>query len=378
MRYLIQFRETSPTDETQTKNIPERHKRTEDHGMNILKAGLTATVLLILCVTCRAFQATGGRESSPRGATSTDKSKKANRTPVESRKENRKIETPPSELSISVAPPDSTIILDGVGYHAENGAFIRVGLKPKLYKIVVHRDGYQDQGQEINLGPGHNPPLIISLKPLPGTLSVTPTVADADINLIESETNGNVGTYFGRARNIELPPGRYQVLVSKEGYQTTVREVLVKSAAIILLEPALDPLPKPSPAAVRRAEQPRFRPDTTMQVQTSVVGKFIVVSLIGRSGDMVNLLGTVDVVLGAGSQGRAGNVSGMLTGYPCQVDFVRLENVAEYSFVEPPGTANQWARAVVRVRPKDNKRPVHFVINWKSIRTVIKDESPTN
>jgi hypothetical protein len=57
---------------------------------------------------------------------------------------------------------------------------------------------------------------------------------------------------------------------------------------------------------------------------------------------------------------------------------VRLENVAEYSFVEPPGAANQWARAVVRLRPKESKRPMHFLINWKSLRSLVPDGSPTN
>jgi hypothetical protein len=271
-------------------------------------------------------------------------------------------------LSINVAPPDSTIILEGVEYRAENGSFIREGLRPGTYKISAQRNGYRYQDYQVSLGPGRNPPLSISLEPLAGILNVTPTIADAETRIIELETNRQVGTYSGRARNVELPPGRYQILVSKEGYLTTKREVLIKPAETVFLEPSLDLLPKPSDPSARQSWRPSFRPDSAMQVETAVSGKFIVVVLTGRSGDTANALGAIDVTLSVDSQIGALNVSGMLNGYPCQVDFVRLKNVAEYSFIEPPGAANQWARAVVRIRPKETKRPVQFLINWKSLQ----------
>jgi len=110
-------------------------------------------------------------------------------------------------------------------------------------------------------------------------------------------------------------------------------------------------------------------------VQTSVIDKFIVVVISGRSGDTSNAVGAIDIKLTAGD-GVSAYVSGMLTGFPCQVDLIRFENVAEYSFVEPPGVANQWARVVVRVRPKSSNRPLHFAINWKTLGSVRAAHTP--
>lgn len=262
-------------------------------------------------------------------------------------------------------------------YRAENGVFIRSGLTPGKYRIVIHKDGYQNQAYEISLGPRDDRPLNVSLELLNGILTIAPLIADTEINITELTTGKSVGVYSGWARRVALPPGRYQVFISKEGYKTLVREVALDPAGNVSLEPSLTPLPKPA-ATVRRAGPP-FQRDYAMQAQTSSEGKFFVVVLTGRSSDTVNALGAIDITLRiGGGQAQITSISGMLTGYPCQVDFVRLENIAEYSFVEPPGAANQWARAVVRLRPKDSKRSVHFLINWKSLRSAVSNEPPTN
>lgn len=356
---------------------------TENYSMKLFNIILTATALLILCVPCKAFQERGGRETStghepptvtppspppPATPKSTTRTRTTKRKSAEKKREDRRVQPTPSVLSIYIAPSDSTIILEGVEYRAENGSFIRNGLRPGTYKIIAQRNGYQHESYQVSLEPGRNLPLNISLEPLAGILNVTPTVADSETKIIELATNRHVGTYLGSARNVELPPGRYQILVSKEGYLTTRHEVLIQPAEPVFLKPSLDLLPKPSSSSARQSRRPSFRPDSATQVETSVSGKFIVVVLTGRSGDMANALGAIDVTLAVGSQIGALNVSGMLTGYPCQVDFVRLKNVAEYSFIEPPGAANQWARAVVRIRPKESKRPVQFLINWKSLQ----------
>ena len=240
---------------------------------------------------------------------------------------------------------------------------------------MVQREGYERQTLQISLEANTNTPLKIVLKLITGVLNIGPTVPGCDISVLDLETNALVGTYSGQVRNLELPPGRYQILVSKEGYRAVVRDVSLKAASTILLEPSLEPLPTAPSRTTRNTGEPRFRPDAETQVQTSVSGKYIVVVLKGRSGDTSNTLGTIDIRLTA-SDGASAYVSGMLTGYPCQVDLVRLENVAEYSFVEPPGVANQWARIVVRVRPKSSKRPVHFAINWKHLGNVRALETP--
>ncbi|HXD33237.1 MAG TPA: PEGA domain-containing protein [Pyrinomonadaceae bacterium] len=326
---------------------------------------LTPIVVLLLWVPCLAFQQKGGRESPPpvnsAGAKSTGRTHDRSRNGVPKPKQAL------AELAINVTPSDSTVRLDGVSHAVDGGTFVRVDLTPGRHQIVIHKDGYEDQDYEVDLVPGSNSPLNISLNRLVGTLTVTPTVMDAEINIVQLETNIVVGRYTGLARNVQLSPGRYQILVSKESHRTTVREVSVKPGDLVFLEPSLESLPKPEPVTSANSRQPQFHPDAQVQVQTSIEGKFVVLEIIGRSGDTGSQVGAVDITLTAGNQSRAAIVSGMLTGFPCQVDLVRLENVAELSFVESPGSANAWRRAVVRVRPKESKRAIHFLINWKSL-----------
>lgn len=344
--------------------------------MNIVNFILAAVFMLVLVAPGHALQKPGGRESSPANEPNQPppKPKRPGRAVTEGKARKLKLST--ATLSISVTPGDSTINLQGVEYPVENGVFIRSGLTPGKYRIVIHKDKYQNEAYEISLEPGDDRLLNVSLKLLNGILSVAPLLADTEINITEITTGKSVGVYSGRA-HLGLPPGRYQVFISKEGFKTMVREVAIEPSGNVSLEPSLVPLPKPA-ATVRRAEPP-IRRDYEMQAQTNLEGKFVVVVLTGRSGDTVNALGAIDITLRVGGgQAQVMNISGMLPGYPCQVDFVRLENVAEYSFVEPPGAANQWARAVVRLRPKDSKRSVHFLINWKSLRSAISNEPPTN
>ena len=317
------------------------------------------TLLLLLCVSGSGFQERGGREAPPppRGGGS---GHGGTRTPKQK---------PKANLLVNVTPADSTITLNEETQRAENGTLERTGLAPGIYRLVVRREGYEPQALQINLDPDTNTPFNVVLRLITGVINIEPTVTDCQINVRDAETDALVGTYSGQARNLELPPGRYQILVSKEGYRAAVRDVSVKAASTTLLEPSLEQLPKaaaPNARKTRNTGEPRFRPDAETQVQTSLAGKFIVVVINGRSGDTSNTLGTIDIRLTAGD-GASAYALGMLTGYPCQVDLIRLENVAEYSFVEPPGVVNQWSRIVVRIRPKSSKRPVHFAINWKNL-----------
>lgn len=351
--------------------------------MNTVKFILATIFLIALAAPGHARQR-GGREPLP-PRESADSLPHADakvprttrNTNAPSRSKYPKPKPAPAALSIRVTPGDSSIYLQGTEYRAENGFFNIGGLPSGNYNVVIHRDGYRDDGDKIALAPGDKASRSFSLVPLNGILNVAPLIAGTEIHIIQSVTSKSVGVYSGQVRHVEFPPGRYQVLISKEGYKTLVREVVIEPAAKVSLEPSLAPLPKPV-ATVRRAEPP-FRRDNATQAQISLEGKFVIVVLNGRSGDTVNTLGAINITMRVGGgQAQVTDLSGMLTGYPCQVDFIRLENVAEYSFVEPPGAANQWARAVVRVRPKESKRPMRFLINWKSLRNAVPDGLPTN
>lgn len=348
--------------------------------MRTLTLILAAAISLALAAPARARQKRGARESAPavtKGRAESGGVKKHDRPPVKPPQPRPTTAT----LSVSVTPLDSTVSLQGRDYRALNGYVLFERLPAGAHSLTISRPGYRDRGIEVRLRPGDHTPLSVSLERLTGFISVSPLVEGTEINVVEVATGKSVGVYSGRVNRLELPPGRYQVSVSKRGYMTTEREVVVEPDLKSSIEPPLFALPRPAPA--RRPAAPPFSPDYSTRVQASVEGKFVVVTLTGRSGDTSNALGAIDVTLSvAGGQGYATGVSGVLTGYPCQVDFVRLENVAEYSFVEPPGAANQWARAVVRLRPKESKRPVHFLINWRSLRTTspmtLSPDSPAN
>lgn len=331
----------------------------------MIRSWILITPLLLLCVSGSGFQDKGGREAPP-------PPKGGGSGPSMNRSAKPK---PKASLLVNVTPSDSTIILNDEIQRGKNGTLDRTGLAPGIYRLVVQREGYESQALQISLTPDTNTPFEIVLKLITGVLNIEPSVSDCQIRVLDAETNALVGTYSGRARNLELPPGHYQIRVSKEGYRAIVRDVSVKPASTTLLEPSLEQLPKPPAPKARKKEEPHFRPDAVTQVQASVNGKFIVVVINGRSGDTANTVGTIDIRLTTGDSVIT-YVSGMLTGYPCQVDLARLENVAEYSFVEPPGVANQWARIVVRIRPKSSKRPIHFAINWKNLNSVRASKTP--
>lgn len=252
-------------------------------------------------------------------------------------------------LAIRVDPPDSTIFINGqeVTYRDDNE---RLSLRAGSYTVVARRDGYGEVERVVDLLPGQNETVEITLSPLSGTLNVLTNVTEAEINV------GGAGTFYGTVNNLKLPPGRYRVTVTKSGYETIARDVAIEPGGLINLEIAMEAVSKPRPRA-----------DTAMSLLTSDEGKYLVVVLTGSTGEITAASGSIEVTLDNSSiNGR--RVTGLLTGYPCRVDFVPLENVAEYSFKEAPGINNQWRKIAVRVRPGNRSRPVRFLINWQVIQ----------
>ncbi|HEX8457762.1 MAG TPA: carboxypeptidase regulatory-like domain-containing protein [Pyrinomonadaceae bacterium] len=246
----------------------------------------------------------------------------------------------------------------------EYGRWTR-NLKPGTYTIAASSPGYSEETRSLTLAAGLPESLTFSLRPVPGGLSIKPLTADAQIGIVNKGRNDTIGIYTGGVEKLSVEPGVYEVTISKRGYRTVTREVVVKPGESVYLEPPLE-LEATRLAARTR---PGFTPDRATTVETARDGKYILVTLTGRSGDASAAVGTLEVLVAPVAQtGEASNAQGMLTGFPCQVDFVRIENVADFSFSETPGTGNQWRRTVVRLRPKDAKRAVRFSINWKSLR----------
>jgi hypothetical protein len=280
----------------------------------------------------------------------------------------------PATLTVTITPPDSGVQFDKTDVSDKvdrNTGVLAVNVVPGSHTLIVRHMGYVDGQEIVELKGGENDPVTITLEPLPGRLNVSPNVEGTRIEVRRADTKRSVVTTDLPISNLDLPPGDYDVAGSKSGYLTKLREITIKSGENTHLELLLEPEPKPEPTPAHRPElSPSFKADSAMSMRTSREGKDIIVTLTGRSGIVTNSVGTLDVTLNPSDLlSNSSNVSGMLTGFPCRVGLVRLENVSgELSFVETPGTRNEWGQVTVRLRSKDSKHAVHFAINWTLIQ----------
>ena len=265
-----------------------------------------------------------------------------------------------ANIAIKVTPTDSVVWLNDqqISDLSSDGSLSLTSLKPGSYVLTVRHSGYRDLLRHIELKANNNDLIEINLEPLKGTLNIRPSVDGTSIELRSVDRNQNVGSYAGAINQIEFPPGEYEITISKPGYATATRTVTLKAGATVELEPRLDPLPPPKPAP-----KPRPRP---MSARVETDGKYLIVHLSGTSEDDSTTLGSINVSAGKSSLASP-EVSGTLNGSPCRIEFFKIENIDKGSLMETPGPSNQYSVIIVRIRPKDSKRPVRFAINWKSI-----------
>lgn len=266
-------------------------------------------------------------------------------------------------LTVRVSPADSIVLLDNResgDRDQTTGTLKFTDLRVMEHTLVVRREGYRDHSRRVDLTPGDNRTDSIELDPLPGSLSILPTLGEAEINVRNNGTNREVVRRVGSVDGLELSPGSYEISISKKGYQTLTRTLTVRPGQSIYLEPKLDPI---------ESEKPRKRTASVVFVPASssveVEDKYLIVTLRGASGAPASA-GSLIVAISQTGYGLT-EVSGSLNGQPCAIEFVRLENVKEASVVESPGPSNQWSRVVVRVRPKDAKRVIRFAVNWRML-----------
>jgi hypothetical protein len=353
--------------------LPETHSSIVRYRMKTaLCHSLLLLILLIYPCAAYSLQKPGGREdateespkgkraSRPRSNESKQTGAPASRTAGGSRSKEsvsrgRQPATatrPLAGLIINVNPPDSEVLFDSRSVTPENGTVRLPEVVAGTHTIEVRKAAYRGTQSSIMLSAGESRVLNIDLRPLPGKLSVAPTVAGATIII------SSVGSYIETINNLELSPGMYEVTVTKPGYKTSVRNALVRPDESTNLLIPLERVP-----AKRRPA------DDAMTIAVSSEGKYLLVSLTGASGQSATATGSVEVTLAPNdSSGHRGQVVGLLPGVPCRVNVVPLENVGESSFKEPPGISNQWRAVAVRFRPKNLKRAVRFLISWQVIQ----------
>lgn len=352
------------------------------------KPFLFVVSLLLLQVNAAAFQRPGGRPTAPPTLPPTTAPNRPNGSGT--RAPNVKPNVPLASMTI-MAPTGCRIWINDAevdssgkltldkriiktSYLPDTGVVKLNGLKPGSYHIVVRKPDFRDNMQDVEIFADRSNVFSVVLTPLPAKLTVSPPIGDAEVELFNLDTGAFAGRYLNQLSQVELSPGRYRVTTSKSGYRPSTREVTLRAGESIYLEPLLESLPTPTPTPTPAPAIPNIPMSLDVQKQD----KYLILRLQGSSGDHTKTIGSINVSFG----GPAKNyVTGNLNGLPCQVEFIKLENIAEGSVVEAPGPSNHWSVLVVRIRPKDEKRrPISFAINWNSLQTsdLLRSNAPSN
>ena len=236
------------------------------------------------------------------------------------------------------------------------------GLKTGVCEITVRKPDHRDFVQSLDLLPDRNNEITVNLTPNPGTLTIKPSVSGAIVELVNAENNAILGRYSDQLDRFQIAPGNYIVNTSKDGYRTSTRDIIIKPGESVYLEPTIELLPKPSPTPAAAPVVQAVPASFYVQARDKEEIFFI----RGSSGNAAAAVGTITVRHGGPLSTHT--IDGALNGFPCQVDFVRLENIGEAAVIRPPGPANNWSEIVIRLKRKDQKRAVSFAVNWKSLQ----------
>jgi hypothetical protein len=206
----------------------------------LVACGFVLTALCLCAQSASAFQGASGRDMntpSNRGGSSAGKGTKGGgsgggRTPV------REQPPPLAHISIRTSRPDSTVFLNGerLGRTDASGLLRLPARKAGQYRLTVLKDGYHRHERVLNLTPGENGLLDVSLTAMPGRLRVNPKPDAADIHI------GGVGSYNGSAE-AELQAGDYLVRITKLGYEAVEQTVRLRPGQSLNLTLTLMPLP---------------------------------------------------------------------------------------------------------------------------------------
>lgn len=141
-------------------------------------------------------------------------------------------------LVINSNVPGSAVTVNGKATGGTDGNGYRAlpSMKPGKYTITLAKPGYRDNSKTISLAAGQDQSLYFELSLLPGTVTISTNVADAEIAIT------NVGNYSGRVDELSLSPGYYNLSAQKKGYKPTTRGFEVRSGEPTKLELTLLPI----------------------------------------------------------------------------------------------------------------------------------------
>jgi hypothetical protein len=129
-------------------------------------------------------------------------------------------------------------MLDGtrIGTTDAEGVLVFGPVQPGKHEIVVRKSRHREERRDLTIAAGSERSVEVMLTLLPGTLSVSSNVADAEVRV------GSSKVYTGRVDGLELAPGRYEVTVSKLGYRAYAGTVNLEAGGSARIDAALEPL----------------------------------------------------------------------------------------------------------------------------------------
>jgi len=224
-----------------------------------MKKSFAQAIVMVSICTCasRMSQSQGGRRVD-----SPPKVEPSKSTPVRTKKGGSRkpgVSQPAvASLTIIVSPSDSTLLLNG---QQVEGPTVN-GLTPGPYILIVRHRGYRDDLRAINLGRGENPTITVTMEPNRGTLNVTPSIASTVINIqgVGLSIDEGKRRHVGVVENLQLPPGDYELTVSKEGYKSVARKFRLEAGGTLFLEPQLEILPPVGPPIMKVEERAPVSP----------------------------------------------------------------------------------------------------------------------
>ena len=127
-------------------------------------------------------------------------------------------------LQVTLDPPDAQLLINGQAYQPTG----KIALAPGAYQVVVTKNGYLEQRDEVQIKIGQTVTRHYTLTKNAATLQVQVSPANAQL-LINKED------YSGRS-SIELPPGTYKIEVLAKGFYPQSATIQLKRGQVIRKE----------------------------------------------------------------------------------------------------------------------------------------------
>ncbi len=102
-----------------------------------------------------------------------------------------------------------------------------IKLKPALYKIEIQKEGFYDLSDVVEVNAGNSTSLEYQLKPKVGNLQFEVFPEDATAKLVKNNEVVNLWQGLTLIKNLTI--GDYQLIVSKQGYQTIKKNITIET-----------------------------------------------------------------------------------------------------------------------------------------------------